>query len=182
MNSPEEKSPEKPAEGDFMRLFLRHEPVLRAYARTILPDWNSIDDALQEASVTMWQKLGQLEDEDGFLPWAKVIVRYKCLHAIDDLRRERPLLSDRVLKMLADEAETTTVSDFTELRRTLNVCMAEFNQSHQELLLAPYGGAGRVKELAAQSGKTANALYKLLGRLREKLTGCIQTKMRTAGA
>ena len=70
------------SEGDFMRLFVRHEPALRAYARSILHDWEAVDDALQEASVTMWEKLAQLGDESGFLPWAKVILRFKCLAAI----------------------------------------------------------------------------------------------------
>ena len=83
------QSSENFSEAEFMRLFVRHEPVLRAYARTILPDWNSVDDALQEASVTMWEKLGQLRDEDGFLPWAKVILRFKCLSTVAAIRRER---------------------------------------------------------------------------------------------
>ena len=67
---------------DFMRLFVKYEPALRAYARTLLPDWHSVDDALQEASVTMWEKHGQLAGEEGFLPWAKVILRFKCLSAV----------------------------------------------------------------------------------------------------
>ncbi len=33
-----------------MLLSLKHERVLRAFARSILPDWNSVDDAIQEAS------------------------------------------------------------------------------------------------------------------------------------
>ncbi len=180
MDSSENRS-EGSSEAGFMRLFLRHEPVLRAYARTILPNWESVDDALQEASVTMWQKLGQLESEDGFLPWAKVIVRYKCLQIIDRLRRERPLLSDEVLKLLADEAEQTDAAAFATLRKALAVCLSEFSEPHQELLMAPYGHAGRVKELAEQAGKSANAFYKLLGRLREKLTVCVQSRVQAEG-
>ena len=164
-----------------MRLFLKHESVLRAYARTILPDWDSIDDAIQDASVTMWKKIGQLENEEGFLPWAKVIVRYKCFHVIDTLRRERALLSDEVLRLIADEAESTTASKYVELRISLNGCLSQFTASHQELLLAPYSGAGRVKELAEAKGKSANALYKLLGRLREKLSTCIDKHMQATG-
>ncbi|WP_044302724.1 sigma factor, partial [Rhodopirellula sallentina] len=71
--------PKTLSESDFMRLFVQHELALRAYARSILPTWNAVDDAIQEASVTMWQKFSQLDTEDGFLPWAKVIVRFKCL-------------------------------------------------------------------------------------------------------
>ena len=128
----------------------------------------------------MWQKLGQLEDEEAFLPWAKVIVRFKCLGSIENLRRERLLLSDQVLKLIADEADTTE-SEFGQLRLALGNCLAKFTASHQELLLAPYDQPGRVKDLANRAGKSANALYKLLGRLRDKLAGCIQTEMQNAG-
>ena len=181
MNSTQNESNNAP-EADFMRLFVRHEPVLRAYARTLLPDWNAVDDALQEASVTMWQKLGQLDSEAGFLPWAKVIVRYKCLQLVERIRREKPLLSDEVLKLLAEEADGTTTEEFVRLRSALDVCLAEFTEPHQELLLAPYRGAGRVKELAEQTGKSANAFYKLLGRLREKLSTCVELRVQAEGA
>ncbi len=65
-------------EAEFMRLFVACEPELRAFLRTLLPTWEAVDDVLQEASVVMWKKLDQLEDEQGFLPWAKVIVRFKA--------------------------------------------------------------------------------------------------------
>jgi RNA polymerase sigma-70 factor (ECF subfamily) len=165
----------------FMRLFVTHEPALRAYARSMLPDWGSVDDALQEASVTMWQKLEQLDSEDGFLPWSKVILRYKCLRLVERLRREKPLLTDEVLQLLAAEADKTTPDRLAKLRSALDACLAEFSEPHQQLLLAPYGGAGRVKELAEQTGKSANAFYKLLGRLREKLSGCIELRVGAEG-
>ena len=180
MNPNESQSTSTFNEADFMRLFVKHEPALRAYARSILPDWNSIDDALQEASVTMWQKLEQLADEDGFLPWSKVILRFKCLQIAERLRRERPLLSENVLNLLADEADSVTVSQLAEMRIALNACLPKFSNAHRELLLAPYGQAGRVKQLAEEAGKSANALYKLLGRLRQKLAGCISSKIGVA--
>ncbi|MEM6469641.1 MAG: sigma-70 family RNA polymerase sigma factor [Planctomycetota bacterium] len=175
MNSAENKSA-NPLEAGFMRLFLRHEMELRAYARTILPDWESVEDALQEASVTMWQKLGQLESDDGFLPWAKVIVRFKCLQSIERLRKVRPLLSDEVLTLLADEAaQTETV--FEVRQKALANCLSEFSKAHRELLMAPYASDGRVKELASSAGKTDNAFYKLLARLRQKLTKCVRARL-----
>ena len=165
------------SEGEFMRLFVKHEPALRAFARSILPDWNSVDDALQEASVTMWEKLGQLRDESGFLPWAKVILRFKCLSAIGAVRRDRHVLSDEVLNLIADEAEAMDAEEFAAIRGALTACLTQFSEPHQELLLAPYAGDGRVKQLAEQGRKSVNALYKLLGRLREKLANCIRGQL-----
>ena len=143
-----------------MRLFVRHEPALRAFARSILPNWDAVDDALQEASVTMWEKLGQLRDEEGFLPWAKVILRFKCLSAAAASRRHRNVLSDHVLEMLADDAEAMSDDEVASVRRALATCMTKFSEAHQELLLAPYSGDGRVKQLAEECGKSANSLYK----------------------
>jgi RNA polymerase sigma-70 factor (ECF subfamily) len=103
-----------PPHAAFVRLLLKHEPALRAYARALLPDWQSVDEAIQEASVTLWEKFSQLEDESGFLPWAKATVRFKCLSVIDRLRRERHVFSGEVLEMLADDAETAANSSKQE--------------------------------------------------------------------
>lgn len=180
MSDSRDDSP-KLSEGEFMRLFVKHEPALRAFARSILPDWAAVDDALQEASVTMWEKLGQLRDEGGFLPWAKVILRFKCLSAAAASRRHRHVLSHEVLELLADEADAVTAEDLVSVRRALDSCLTQFSDSHQELLLAPYAGGGRVKQLAEDCGKSVNALYKLLGRLREKLGTCIRGQLQPEG-
>lgn len=160
-----------------MRLFVTNEPVLRAYARTLLPNWETVDDALQEASVTMWEKRGQLNDEDGFLPWAKVILRFKCLSALASVRRRHQVLSDEMLHMLADQADALDAETTIEIRRALRSCLRRFPQAHQELLLAPYAGDGRVKKIAHACGKSADAMYKLLQRLRMQLGNCVDGQL-----
>ena len=88
---PPDRQPNRnPGDERLMKLFLRNESVLRAYARTLLPDLDSVDDALQEAYLTMYDRFDQLRDEEGFLPWGKVIVRFKCLALAAKLRRATP--------------------------------------------------------------------------------------------
>lgn len=125
----------------------------------------------------MWEKLGQLNDEPGFLPWAKVILRFKCLSLVASTRRRRVVLSHEILELLADEAEAMTSEEVTNVRHALSSCLVRFSEAHQELLLAPYAGDGRVKQLAEECRKPVNALYKLLGRLREKLATCIRGQL-----
>lgn len=172
MASPENPG-NRPSEGDFMPLLMRHEPALRAFARSLLPNWTLVDEVIQEASLTLWQKFDQLEHEDGFLPWAKVIVRFKCLSELSKRGRDKHVFSPAVLELLADEAEAVDPDEQAKAMKALRVCLARFSNSHQELLLAPYSSDGKVKSLAQHSGKSANALYKLLGRLREKLSLCV---------
>ena len=40
-------------ESDFLRLFVKHEQALRAFARVMLPTWESVDEVMQESSVVM---------------------------------------------------------------------------------------------------------------------------------
>jgi len=166
------------SEGDFMRLLMQHEPALRAFARVLLPNWSLVDEVIQEASITLWEKFSQLREEEGFLPWAKVVVRFKCLSAISKMQRDRHVFSDGVLEILADEAEAIDAEEQAAARSALRTCLERFSEPHQELLLAPYSGDGRVKSIAEESGKSANALYKLLGRLREKLSDCVHKNLK----
>lgn len=52
----------------------------------------------------MWRKLAQLESADGFLPWAKVIVRFEALRLRREHARDRQIFGDAVLELLANEA------------------------------------------------------------------------------
>lgn len=173
-------SEEKPNEsraadtdGRFLRLFVQHEQALRAYARVMVPNWDAVDEVIQEASVVMWRKLDLLDSPENFLPWAKVIVRFEALRARRDFARDRLVFSEELLSMLADEAAETEDELLTREKAALERCFKRLSPAHRELLLAPYAGCGRVKELAEQTERSVNSLYKLLGRLRSKLQGCI---------
>jgi RNA polymerase sigma-70 factor (ECF subfamily) len=163
--------------GRFLRLFVRHEQALRAYARVMVPSWDAVDEVIQEASVVMWRKLDQLDCHENFLPWAKVIVRFEALRARRNFARDRLVFSEELLAMLADEAADTEEEEWVREKAVLSRCFEKLSPANRELLLAPYAGSGRVKQLAEQSGRSVNSLYKLLGRLRAKLHACIESEL-----
>ena len=164
-------------ESAFLSLFVKHEPAFRAYARVLVPDWDLVDEALQEASVTMWQKRGQLESADGFVPWARVILRFKCLRQIEKLRSRRPLLNDKMLATLAERFQNCSTEDTAARSKAIQLCLNQFPVEHRELLLAPHRADISLVELAERRKKSPNALYKLLARLREQLTECVRLRL-----
>ena len=170
-------NPPKLVESDFLRLFVRHEDALRAFARALLPTWESVDEVMQESSVIMWKKSGQLEDEEAFLPWAKVIVRNDAMRLRRNHARDRHVFGDEVIALLASEAEQVSEVHWEEERTALQQCLEQMALHHRELLMAPYTGEGQVTRLAEKMGRSVNSLYKLLGRLREKLMQCIETRV-----
>ena len=168
-------------EAEFMRLFVSHEPELRAFLRTLLPSWEIVDDVLQEGSVVMWKKLDQLEDEMGFLPWAKVILRFKALNARRTAARDRLFLSEDTVTLLADEGLGFAPGQVDLERSALDSCLQKLSDDHRSLVLLPYRESGGLKAFAQKNGRSANSLYKLLGRLREKLRVCVERELMTEG-
>ncbi|WP_125099323.1 RNA polymerase sigma factor [Leucobacter chromiireducens] len=60
------------ADGDtaaFTVLMRRYAPLLRAYVRRLLPGTAEVDDAVQDAFVTAWQRLPQLADPGKVKAW-----------------------------------------------------------------------------------------------------------------
>jgi RNA polymerase sigma-70 factor (ECF subfamily) len=180
----ESKTPEphgnEPADERFLRLFVTHEAALRAYARAIVPTWDAVDEVIQEASLVIWRKLDQLETPEGFLPWAKVIVRFEALRARRNFARDRLVFSEELMTMLAEVSDETDADELVVEKAALGRCLTKFSTAHRELLLAPYEGAGTIKELAEQSPRTVNSFYKLLGRLRAKLQQCVEREVAIA--
>lgn len=165
-------------EGSFLSLFLKHECELAGFARALLPDWNSVEEALQESSIVMWRKIGQLQSPEEFLPWARVILRFEVLKQRRKFSRDRLVLSDELAELLASESSEEEVASQTE-RDALAACMGEFPAEHRELLLAPYMGDGRVKQIADATNRSPNSLYKMLGRLRTRLHDCVSMRLST---
>jgi RNA polymerase sigma-70 factor (ECF subfamily) len=168
-------------EPKFIRLFMAHESELRCFLRTLLPTWEAVDDVLQEASVVMWKKLDQLENEESFLPWAKVIARFEALHARRTAARDRLVLSEETVILLAAESLDLPLDLLRHERRALETCLRKLSEEHREIVLLPYRESGGVMQLAEQTKRSANSLYKLLGRLREKLRLCVERELSPKG-
>ena len=168
------------ADERFLRLFVTHEAALRAYARALVPTWDAVDEVIQEASLVIWRKLDQLETPEGFLPWAKVIVRFEALRARRNFARDRLVFSEELMTKLAESADEPDAEELVLEKAALQRCLCKLSTTNQELRLAPYGGSGKIKELAGESPRTVNSFYKLLGRLRAKLQHCVERELAMA--
>src|SRR5437870_11010677 len=94
-----------PAPGKaFLRLFLQNERRLYAYILTLLPNRADADDALQEASLAMWDKFDYRNPPNDFLAWARRVAYYKVLDVYKRARRGRVLFSQVMLERVAEAA------------------------------------------------------------------------------
>lgn len=89
-DAPDEVLADRAADGDtraFGVLVTRYGRMLRNYATHVLSSSASSDDVVQEALVTAWQQLDELQDRTAVRAW---LIRIVTRKALDAARRSRP--------------------------------------------------------------------------------------------
>jgi RNA polymerase sigma-70 factor (ECF subfamily) len=157
----------------FLRLFTTSEPALRAFVRRLVPSRDDARDVMQEVALVLWRKFGECPAGDGFRRWAFGVARYEVLAWFRDKARDRHVLADDVLELLADESIEAD-ERLESQRETLRACLDKLPSDRRRLVLAAYGPGARIQEVAALSGRTVAAFYQWLHRVRLALLECVR--------
>jgi RNA polymerase sigma-70 factor (ECF subfamily) len=165
----------------FLRLWMVHEPQLRAFVRSCCPNAQEVDDVMQEVSIAALRKFSTLDDHAAFGPWACLIARYELLTARRRFARDRLVLAEDIVKLLADEGAEELPLRRRQLR-ALDQCVEKLPRQRRELALAAYGNDTTIRELAAQLKRTEGSLYQLLARIRMKLHRCMELTLAGDGS
>ena len=161
----------------FDELFADHESAFRAYARSLLPSWDAVDEVLQSASLIMWRKLEQVDLPEGFLPWGKVVVRFEAQKYCRTKARDVHVFDPDLVEILANHQDESDEPDLVREQALLEECLQQVSDSNRQLVLAPYQGHGLLTRLAEASGRSRNSLYKQIRRIRARLEQCVAEKL-----
>lgn len=163
----------------FVRHLLEHEPRVRAFLRGLLPTWQDVEEVTQEASLVAWRKFSEFEEGTSFGGWFLTIARYEALSHRRQLARTPLVFSDALLDLLATESIEDEFEQ--ERRQHLQGCLKALDPRHRELLMKVYSPGVVMREVAKQSGKSEQAFYKVVQRLRSSLLKCISKAMAMEG-
>lgn len=164
---------------EFLRLWTHHEPELRAFVRSCCPRAQEVDEVLQDVSIAAWRKFSTLDDHNAFGPWACLIARYELLMARRRFARDRLVLSEDIVKLLADEAADELPLRNRQLE-ALEDCIQRLPRERRELALTAYTRGTSTREVAMQLGRTESSLYQLLARIRRELQCCVERTLAKA--
>ena len=160
----------------FMKLYTQSVPVLRSFLRKLLPDWEDVDEVLQNTSLILWKKFEQYEEGTEFAKWACVIGRYEVLRYKRSKARDRHYFGDELLNILADE-NLENHDRLESERKALKNCLNKLDDKQRKITLSAYSGEKNIKDVAEIYGRTATAMYKALKRIRTNLFGCIKKEV-----
>lgn len=164
----------------FVRLLMRHDRAIRSYLRALLPTANDVDEVMQEVSVVAWRKFGELDEPDNFRQWVCVIARYEVLMHRRKNARDRIRLGEELELLIADEGVQELAMRERQLE-FLERCLEQLPPDRKQLALRVYATEEPMKTIAEQLGRTPEALYKLMSRLRRSLLECVERSVAEAG-
>lgn len=165
---------------EFVALYTRYERKLYRYVASLLSHPDEAEDVLQETARVLWQKFGEYKRAEPFLPWAYSIARLEVLNYCQRERTRRKYFRPAVIELLADARQEHEGLLEAQLR-WLAECTKKLDEADRLLIERRYTSRQTLNELAAEIGRTPNALYKSLQRIRLKLLECIESGLKSEG-
>lgn len=131
---------------------------------------------MQEIGLACWHKFDQFNlegDGDEFVRWCCVIARFEVLRHRRNHARDRLVLSEDVIRLLADDAEKRHARADAE-RRALEQCLEKLNDPERRLLLSVHTRGDSVARIANELKLKTRRLYTKLNALRDLVGECVQ--------
>jgi RNA polymerase sigma-70 factor (ECF subfamily) len=158
----------------FLRLFLENERRLYAYILTLLANRADADDVLQEASLVMWDKFDDRHPPEDFTAWGCRIAYFKVLDFYKKSQRSRVQFSQPLLERLAETAVEQAASlQLEDRRQALADCIQKLSPRDRDLLARRLTRGATTQSTAAAVGRSADAVYKALAKIRQALFDCV---------
>lgn len=165
----------------FLKQYTAHEAAVRAYIRRLVPARDDANDVLQEVALVLWKKFDQLKADDDFRRWAFGVARFQVLAWRRDTARarERLILSDLTIELLADEPESVSADLDMKREMILQRCMAKLKSDQRSAIEAMYSENSDTTALAARFGRSLAGFRQWLYRIRQTLAACAEEEVKS---
>ena len=167
------------AQEEIVRLFMKHQRMLREFILSLVPDSNDADDVLQEVSVVLLTRTEPPQDLQKFPAWCRGVARNVLLHLWRERRKTQPPPSARFMEsveMAYQEADSSE-EDLSLRRKALEDCLQKLPESSRNLLELRYVQREASQDIARTLGRSAPGVRMALMRVRQALDTCIQGRV-----
>lgn len=157
----------------FVERYVRDQNRVYRYILTLVPNRTEAEELFQQTSLTLWQLWREYDAARPFVPWACAIAHNHIRNFFRTYKGDRNIhLSDKVMDQVA-AVRLASEDELEDRRAALTHCISKLDEAQRRLLERCYEASEPIAHVAEQSGMSANALYKLLGRIRRALHECI---------
>jgi RNA polymerase sigma-70 factor, ECF subfamily len=176
---PQSQKPWRADAGSFVQLFSVHQRSVQAYISTLVPSSADADDIMQETSLALWQKFPEFDPERDFFRWACGVAFVAVLRYRRRTTKDKLWFNEELLQLIS--TDLLERGSLHELRRqALRECMKTLDSRERQFIDARYSAGSSVERVAGEIGRPANAVYRILARIRDKLFECINRNVSQA--
>ena len=160
----------------FTRLLLESEPVMLRSILVVVPNRADAREIMQETAVALWRQFASYDSGRPFVNWAMGFSRIETRRFLAKQKR-RAQLSEQAMEVLERELEGDT-SFAGAIERHLATCMQKLTDKQRGLIQGYYHENRDVEWLAKHGGRTVEAVYKAIQRIRRDLQECIERQLK----
>jgi RNA polymerase sigma-70 factor, ECF subfamily len=162
---------------EFLALLGKHELQIASCVHALVPSWHDAEDILQETKLQLWREFAKFRSGSDFAAWSRTIARYVVQTHYKRRQRKPLLLSDDVVEaVLKKIAKTPEQSD--RRLQMLAECVKKLGGDAFDLLRRCYLEERKIKDIAADLGRSLTGTYSALSRTRRELLECMRDSLR----
>lgn len=159
---------------------MEHRRALYSYIYACVRDEHATEDILQDVAQVALTSVEKLRDPSLAANWLFGIARRQVLEDSRKSKRRQSLPPD-VIEMMAAQAERTKPQHILDRKQYLMECIEELPEDHRGIIMRRYDGTTKnSQQLAEQLGRTVQAVYGLVKRIRVQLARCVERKIKAA--
>lgn len=167
-----DSSPETHRQKLLVTLITQHQRRIFAYIYALVHNRHDAEDLLQETNEVICEKFNEFEEGTDFVAWACQIAYWRVRYWRQRHARAKVVFDDDLLSQVAQTLSTMR-KELDARHEALAVCLEKLHPRDRELIMARYEPDGSVREAAYRTGRTLEAAYKALSRLRKLLLDCV---------
>jgi RNA polymerase sigma factor (sigma-70 family) len=150
-------------------LIKRYRGAAVSWARAIVHDGHLAEDIAQEAFLRMIARLHQLQDEDKFTPWFRLLVRRLALNAVRGARHAREQVVDAMPDKASEPADPERWQKRIEAEEEIRESLEALPERSRVVMTGSAYRDETPEELAARLEMKKSNVYNILSRARSKM-------------
>ena len=177
----QEREDDGESQKQLMALMTRHQRQIFSYIYTMVPRRHDAEDLLQETSVVICEKFQEFKPGTDFAAWACQIAYWRIRYSRQKFARSKVVFDQDVLNAVAQTA-ATLAPELNARHEALAQCLQKLPIRDRDLVLVRYEPGSGVEEAARTSGRSIEAAYKALTRIRKLLFDCVTHQLEVESA
>lgn len=157
----------------YLRLLTQNDRWLAAYIYSLVHNQQDAEDILQDCKMVMWKQFHNFEPGTNFRAWARKIVTFHILNfRRSAAKKPHQTLDEEFIEAVAAEIERNA-DKLDHQSEALQSCLHKLPEAHRKVIVLRYYEDKDIDEIAAITGQSAGAVYRLLSRIRATLNECV---------